>query len=132
MDAGAWLRGLGLGRYERAFRDNDIDASLLPTLTSDDPRELGVASLGHRERLLAATAALAGAPDPPLALTVPRAEWRQLSVMFAEFVGSTSAPSSASTADGTTRAGSSLVLGPPQPVQQAVERGSSSTDGGGV
>ena len=54
MDVGAWLRGLGLGQYEQAFRDNDIDAGLLPTLTADDLRELGVASLGHRKLLLAA------------------------------------------------------------------------------
>ena len=64
MDVGAWLRGLGLGQYEQAFRDNDIDAGLLPTLTADDLRELGVASLGHRKRLLAAIAALAGPADP--------------------------------------------------------------------
>ena len=64
MDVGAWLRGLGLGQYEQAFRDNDIDADLLPTLTADDLRELGVASLGHRKRLLAAIAALAGPADP--------------------------------------------------------------------
>jgi hypothetical protein len=58
LDVGAWLRELGLGQYERAFRDNDIDAGLLPTLAADDLRELGVASLGHRKRLLAAIAAL--------------------------------------------------------------------------
>ena len=34
MDVGAWLRGLGLGQYEPAFRDNDIDAGLLPALTA--------------------------------------------------------------------------------------------------
>ena len=49
MDVGAWLRGLGLGAYEQAFRDNDVDADILPTLTADDLRELGVASLGHRQ-----------------------------------------------------------------------------------
>ena len=64
MDVGAWLRGLGLGQYEQVFRDNDIDAGLLPTLAADDLRELGVASLGHRKRLLAATAALARADEP--------------------------------------------------------------------
>jgi len=68
VDVGAWLRGLGLGQYEGAFRDNDVDAGLLPTLTADDLRELGVASLGHRKRLLAAiaaSAARAGPPAPP-------------------------------------------------------------------
>src|SRR5436305_14814079 len=59
MDVGSWLRDLGLGQYEQAFRDNDIDAGLLPTLTADDLREIGVGSLGHRKRLLAAIAALA-------------------------------------------------------------------------
>jgi hypothetical protein len=43
-----------LGPYEQAFRDNDVDADLLLTLTADDLRELGVASLGHRRRLLKA------------------------------------------------------------------------------
>ena len=63
MDVGAWLRGLGLGQYEQAFRDNDVDADVLPELTADDLRELGVASLGHRRKLLAAIAALRqGAP----------------------------------------------------------------------
>ena len=93
MDVGAWLRGLGLGQYEQAFRDNDVDAGLLPTLTADDLRELGVASLGHRKRLLAAIAALS--PSAPIASVPlpasagPRAERRQLTVMFVDLVGST-------------------------------------------
>ena len=96
MDVGAWLRGLGLGQYEQAFRDNDIDAGLLPTLTADDLRELGVASLGHRKRLLAAIAALAppnepqpSPPDPSPVSTGRQAERRQLTVMFVDLVGST-------------------------------------------
>lgn len=93
MDVGEWLRGLGLGRYEQAFRDNDIDASLLPTLITDDLRELGVISLGHRKRLLAAAAALVGlaadAHHPLPALTALRAERRQLTVAFVDLVGST-------------------------------------------
>jgi hypothetical protein len=48
MDIGAWLRGLGLERYEPAFRDNDIDAEVLPELTADDLTALGVSSIGHR------------------------------------------------------------------------------------
>jgi hypothetical protein len=64
MDVGAWLRDLGLGQYEQAFPDNDIDAGLLPTLTADDLRELGVASLGHRKRLLAAIAELGSLTGP--------------------------------------------------------------------
>src|SRR3954470_22434172 len=91
VDVGAWLRDLGLGQYEQVFRDNDIDAGLLPTLTADDLRELGVVSLGHRKRLLAAIAAFAPAaapaPTPPPTPTVPQAERRQLTVMFVDLVG---------------------------------------------
>src|SRR4051794_37379301 len=100
MDVGGWLRDLGLGQYEQAFGDNDIDAGLLPTLTADDLREIGVASLGHRKRLLAAIVALAPpagpqspaaalAPVPPPTPTAPQAERRQLTVMFVDLVGST-------------------------------------------
>ena len=64
MDVGAWLRGLGLGQYEQAFRDNDIDAEVLPELTADDLSGLGVASLGHRRKLLEAIAALPAARSP--------------------------------------------------------------------
>ena len=60
MDVGAWLRSLGLERYEQAFRDNEIDVELLPKLTADDLKELGVALVGHRRRLLDAIAALRG------------------------------------------------------------------------
>ncbi|HEX6013294.1 MAG TPA: AAA family ATPase, partial [Geminicoccaceae bacterium] len=93
MDVGAWLRGLGLGQYEQAFGDNDIDAGLLPTLAADDLRELGVASLGHRKRLLAAIADLAEPTDTPLfrppAPAAPYAERRRLTVMFVDLVDST-------------------------------------------
>jgi class 3 adenylate cyclase len=102
VDIPAWLEGLGLGQFARVFRDNDIDAALLPTLTADDLRELGITSLGHRKRLLAAIAALAGPaadarslPAPLAALTPrsgsgpPQAERRQLTVMFGDLVGST-------------------------------------------
>ena len=58
MDVGAWLRGLGLDQYEQAFRDNDVDADVLPELTADDLIGLGVTSIGHRRKLLAAIAAL--------------------------------------------------------------------------
>jgi hypothetical protein len=50
MDVAAWLRGLGLGEYEAAFRDNAVDASVLPELTAEDLREIGVAAVGHRRR----------------------------------------------------------------------------------
>jgi class 3 adenylate cyclase/tetratricopeptide (TPR) repeat protein len=99
MDIASWLRGLGLAQYEKAFRDNDIEADVLGRLTSEDLRELGVASIGHRRRLLDAIAALAvgraqspspasaaSAPDPA---PQPGAERRQLTVMFCDLVGST-------------------------------------------
>jgi hypothetical protein len=52
MDIGGWLRGLGLERYEQAFRENEIDLRVLPELTADDLKELGVAAIGHRRLLL--------------------------------------------------------------------------------
>jgi len=42
MDVGAWLQGLGLGQYEAAFRQNEIDAEILPDLTDQDLEKLGV------------------------------------------------------------------------------------------
>jgi class 3 adenylate cyclase len=98
VDVGAWLRGLGLGQYEQAFRDNDIDARVLPGLTAEDLKEIGVASVGHRRLLLQAAAALsppttAPALTPPAAEAAtpepPQAERRQLTIMFADLVGST-------------------------------------------
>jgi hypothetical protein len=58
MDVAAWLKGLGLGQYERAFRDNDIDREVLPRLTAEDLVGLGVISIGQRRKLLAAVDAL--------------------------------------------------------------------------
>ena len=67
MDIGGWLRGLGLERYEQAFRENEIDEEVLPGLTADDLKDLGVALVGHRRRLLDAIAALAAAPPAAVA-----------------------------------------------------------------
>src|ERR1700746_134919 len=58
MDVVVWLRGLGLGKYEAAFRDNEIDETVLPSLTHENLKELGVIALGHRVKLLDAIAAL--------------------------------------------------------------------------
>jgi class 3 adenylate cyclase len=96
MDVVVWLRRLGLERYEAAFRDNDIDAEVLPNLTADDLISIGVTSVGHRRKLLAAIAEF-GAEIPPAAATsapgdaLPPAdaERRQLTVMFCDLVGST-------------------------------------------
>ena len=59
MDVAAWLRGLGLEQYAPAFRDNDVDGEVLPELTADDLISMGVTSVGHRRKLLAAIAASA-------------------------------------------------------------------------
>ena len=107
MDIAAWLRSLGLERYASAFRDNEIDAAVLPKLTAEDLKDLGVSLVGHRRKLLDAIAALpqASAPAPEAAepappgrpghLTdrsgpaTPEAERRQLTIMFVDLVGST-------------------------------------------
>jgi hypothetical protein len=60
MDIVVWLRSLGLGQYEAALRQNDIDETVLPNLTAEDLKELGIASLGHRRKLLDAIATLRG------------------------------------------------------------------------
>src|ERR1700693_6064922 len=94
-----WLRKLGLGKYEAAFRDNEIDETVLPGLTAEDLKELGVTALGHRRKLLDAIAALradtnaapTATPGPAAADVAPRdsAERRQVTVMFSDLVGST-------------------------------------------
>src|SRR5271169_4285002 len=91
MDIAAWLRGLGLERYEVAFRDNEIDWEVLPKLTSEDLKEIGVVAIGHRRKLLAAIAALRSevSPVPETAAPAEAAERRQLTVMFCDLVGST-------------------------------------------
>src|SRR4051812_44837224 len=117
MDVGAWLRGLGLGQYEQAFRDNDVDEGVLPELTADDLVGLGITSVGHPRQLPAPTAAPRAGParrrpppppprgagpppagPPPPADPTPdarpaappsEAERRQLTVAFVDLVGST-------------------------------------------
>jgi class 3 adenylate cyclase/predicted ATPase len=81
-------------QYAKAFRDNAIDATVLPELTADDLKDLGVNLVGHRRRLLGAIAALRGenppAPAAPADQAAPSAaERRQLTVMFCDLVGST-------------------------------------------
>src|SRR6478752_4152302 len=102
MDIVVWLRSLGLGKYEAAFRENEIDETVLPNLTAEDLKELGVTALGHRRKLLDAIAALradasgkapsaelATASTAPSASPEDRAERRQVTVMFSDLVGST-------------------------------------------
>lgn len=100
-DIGDWLATLGLSRYEPAFRENDIDREVVAGLTSDDLRELGISSIGHRRKLLDAIAALNGAvrgaapepaaksEEPEAPVAAPEAERRRLTVMFVDLVGST-------------------------------------------
>jgi hypothetical protein len=95
MDVGDWLRGVGLGQYEAVFRDNGIDAEVLPDLTDADLEKLGVL-LGHRRRLLKAIAGRsvsAVEPSPPSTMIsrppADVAERRQVTVMFCDLVGST-------------------------------------------
>jgi class 3 adenylate cyclase/predicted ATPase len=102
IDIAAWLRGLGLEQYEPVFRANEIDAMVLPSLTADDLKDLGITLVGHRRRLLDAIAALGAetptSPESPLSNPPPRAgegrvgvdaERRQLTLMFCDLVGST-------------------------------------------
>ncbi len=94
MDVADWLRRLGLEQYASAFAANDIDGEILPELTADDLIGLGVTSIGHRRRLLAAIAArrsdAAQADTEPVSAVVrDNAERRQLTVMFCDLVGST-------------------------------------------
>src|ERR1700738_3904703 len=91
MDIAVWLRGLGLERYELAFRDNEIDRETLPKLTAEDLKDLGVVLGSHRRKLLAAIAALQGnaAPSTETASALQAAERRQLTVMFCDLLGST-------------------------------------------
>ena len=70
MDVGGWLRTLGLERYEPVFRENNIDDDILPKLTAEDLKDLGVALVGDRRRLLEAIALLGAAElEPPKAPT---------------------------------------------------------------
>src|SRR5271166_4352696 len=91
-DVADWLRGLGLGRYAAAFRDNEIDWEALPRLTAEDLSDLGVVLGGHRRRMLDAIVRVAEGERPaevPPSSADTGAERRQLTVMFCDLVGST-------------------------------------------
>ena len=107
MDVAVWLRSLGLEQYEAAFRENAITEKILPRLTAEDLKDLGVGLVGHRRALLDAIATLRGDPDaqsalpsstlmPTTPVPVPLAsapeavgERRHITVMFCDLVGST-------------------------------------------
>jgi class 3 adenylate cyclase len=86
-----WLSSHGLSEYADRFAENRIDLSVLPDLTDDDLKELGV-FLGDRRRILRLIAELAPTPQVPAMLGSRRpdeAERRQVTVMFSDLVGST-------------------------------------------
>jgi len=99
MDVGGWLRKLGLEQYETVFRENMVDDTVLPRLTAEDLKDLGVGFVGHRRKLLDAIARLpteetAKAASPEGLSTIHQplgdtAERRQVTVMFSDLVGST-------------------------------------------
>jgi len=94
-----FLKGLGLEQYAHCFAENDIDFTLFRDLTEQDLEKIGIQSLGHRRKLLRAIADLkdvdttSAIPVAPAAPAVPRlrdaAERRQVTVLFADLVGST-------------------------------------------
>jgi hypothetical protein len=109
LDIDGWLRGIGLPQYAEMFRANDIDGELLGRLTNDDLKDIGVASFGHRKKLLEAIGELGSTPratrasppvvpvpipatvaPPPMSASAEAAgERRYLTVMFCDLVGST-------------------------------------------
>lgn len=101
VNVATWLRGIGLGQYEKAFRDNDVSGEVLAHLRAEDLARLGVTSVGHRRKLLDAIASLAPVSrSPPVGASISlktalpfsaptEAERRQLTVMFVDLVGST-------------------------------------------
>ncbi|KRR02625.1 adenylate/guanylate cyclase domain-containing protein [Bradyrhizobium valentinum] len=91
-----WLARHGLGQYADRFEENNIEYSFLPELTDDDLKKLGVSSLGHRKKLLRAIEALRAARQPagaatgrPSLVQHREAEFRQITVLFSDLVGST-------------------------------------------
>ena len=106
MIIAAWLESLGLGQYAQAFESNAIDAETLPKLTPEDLKEVGVAALAHRKKILEAIAAFesdqhasplrsstrmkaVNSRDQSFPVRPREAERRQLTVMFVDLVGST-------------------------------------------
>jgi class 3 adenylate cyclase len=104
MDVGVWLRSLGLGQYEATFRDNEIDGAVLPKLTVDDLKDLGVAVVGHRRKIMSAieelnaesvarTDVIEALPTQaalPVSASPDGAERRPITILFCDLVGSTS------------------------------------------
>jgi class 3 adenylate cyclase len=93
MDVEAWLRGLGLEEHAKAFAENGVDSALLPELTNEDLKDLGVDRLADRKRLLKAVAGLTEddgrSQAKPSPTVVPEGERRQVTVLFADLTGFT-------------------------------------------
>src|SRR5258708_7416917 len=102
MNVADWLRSLGLEKYEAAFRENEISERVLPSLTQEDLKEIGVGPVGHRRMILEAIATLranTGGNTPsadvatqsraPSVTPEDRAERRQITLMFSDLVGAT-------------------------------------------
>ncbi|MEP2533492.1 adenylate/guanylate cyclase domain-containing protein [Shimia sp.] len=112
-EIGRWLSSLEMPQYVSAFEENDITLLDLPDLTDADLKDLGVASMGHRKAILRASSsatnpqdgfaehavelkatatasklAVSSVADNPIHRP-GSAERRQLTVMFADLVGST-------------------------------------------
>ena len=93
-----WLEKLGLSEYAQPFADNDIDFTILRDLTDQDLEKIGIASLGHRRKILRAIGNLepietrspaCAVEAPAVPLPLESAERRQVTVMFCDLVGST-------------------------------------------
>jgi hypothetical protein len=81
MDVAGWLRSLGLEEYEAAFRENKVDAAVLPKLTVEDLKDLGIATVGDRRKLLDAIADLRGDANgkaPGKEILPDRDDWQRL------------------------------------------------------
>ncbi len=93
MDVGAWLRGLGLEKYTEAFAENGVDAALLPEITNEDLKDLGIVRLTDRKRLLKAISGFVAGDGPsdtePVQLLTAAGERRQVTVLFADLTGFT-------------------------------------------
>lgn len=89
MNIETWLRELGLDRYADAFRANEIDHTILPTLTAEDLSDIGVTIVGHRRKILNAAALLQDEQASESPTTALEAERRHLTLMFVDLVGST-------------------------------------------
>src|SRR6476646_5509112 len=99
MELAAWLRALNLSQYETVFEENSVTADLLPSLTAEDLKDLGITAVGHRRRLLDAISALRTDTVPPASANADvqsndhyyqkansTAERRYISVMFCDMV----------------------------------------------